>query len=197
VVEASVSCAPRPLEDGPGWLENLGTAIETTESQLQIHDYLDTRGVLGARILHVGIGCSTLAQRYKPRGALVTGVTLHPAEARHANGLASYVQVVIADKHAPDFCANLPAEAFDVIVDNNPASFACCRAHLLDTFRAYARALTNLGEWLVEMPRGTDWTARTSAHIKLERADLDRIAIILGLRVFERTARVFAFVKGL
>ena len=178
---------------GPGWLVHLGTATETTESQQRIYDFLDDGIVKGDRIFHVGVGCSTLAQRYARR-ATVRGCTVHPGERDHglALGIAGY-EIDVADKHDPHYLATLTeCEPFDFVVDNNPASFACCWYHFLATHRAFMGLLEPGGRLLHETPRGLNWVASNSAKIVIGDNDLEQLADLYGATFDRPTRRVIA-----
>lgn len=190
----------RGLVSGRGWLEHLGTSLETTESQLQIHDFLDTLAPpIGSRIFHAGIGCSTLAQRYIRAiyaGVSVRGCTVHPAERDHAQSLQLLTyRVNLADKHDPSYLVGLLTACsgqLDWVIDNNPASYACCTFHFLNTYRAYVALLVPGGSILHETPRGLNWVASGSAKIKLTLQDLERLAEHHGLDFKCPTGRVVA-----
>lgn len=121
----------------------------TTLDQQRIECALEDLAARGARILHVGVGNSSLAQRFAARSAHILGLTLSDAEKRHGDalGLPGY-RIMVLNKYAPDLAA-LPA-GFDFIVDNNPSNFACCVQHFEDMLTQYARLLVPGGLMLTD-----------------------------------------------
>jgi hypothetical protein len=79
------------------------------------------------RILHVGVGSSSLARRFSPRVGLIDGLTVSEAEfaAAEALSLENY-KVRLVNKYIPGLHGTLGHEyTYNLIVDNNLASFAC------------------------------------------------------------------------
>lgn len=110
------------------------------------------------RILHVGVGSSALARRLAPSVAGIDGMTVLDDEraAAQACGFANY-RVWLGNKYGGGLAPMAPP--YDVVVDNNPGSFACCVRHFRGMMGAYA---TGLGEggavWTHE--RGAAWRQR-------------------------------------
>jgi len=80
-------------------------------------------------MLHVGVGNSKLAQRFASRARRLDGLTVHQNEKTHADalGIPNYT-VYVLNKYSPEFVSVL-TKPYDVIIDNNLASFACCQYH--------------------------------------------------------------------
>ena len=76
------------------------------------------------RVLHVGIGASDLARRWQDRVARIDGITVVQAEINAAPIFPTY-RTALRNKYAPGPWAG----PYDLIVDNNPGSFACCQRH--------------------------------------------------------------------
>ncbi|GDX80164.1 hypothetical protein LBMAG42_19750 [Deltaproteobacteria bacterium] len=76
------------------------------------------------RVLHVGIGASELARRWSGRVSQIDGITVMQGELDASPALPNY-RVWWRNKYAS---GGWP-DNYDVIVDNNPGSFACCRKH--------------------------------------------------------------------
>jgi LmbE family N-acetylglucosaminyl deacetylase len=151
---------------------------ETTPDQAEIEAVLEQMGIEGKRILHVGIGNSSLARKFAHRTLAIEGLTVSRAE--HAVscelGLSNY-RVHLLSKHDPRLCGAV-AGPFDVIVDNNLASFACCRHHFRVMFEAYAALLPPGGE-LFTHKLGMEWTASGNAG-SLTDPHLDLLAATFG-----------------
>src|SRR6266571_1117474 len=124
------------------------TRQETTRDQTRIEAVLDTLAVTGTSILHVGVGNSRFAQRFASRAGRIDGLTVHQNEKTHADtlGLPNYT-VYMLNKYSPEFVSVI-AHTYDFIIDNNLASFACCKYHFSVMFENYLRALTSHGQIL-------------------------------------------------
>ena len=124
------------------------TRQQTTRDQVRIEAVLDTLAVTGASILHVGVGNSRFAQRFASRARRIDGLTVHQNEKTHADalGLPNYT-VYVLNKYSPEFVSVI-ANTYDFIIDNNLASFACCKYHFSVMFENYLRVLTSGGKIL-------------------------------------------------
>ena len=120
----------------------------TTRDQAHIEAVFDTMAVTGASILHVGVGNSRFAQRFASRARRIDGLTVHQNEKTHADalGLPNYT-VYMLNKHSQEFVSVI-ANTYDFIIDNNLASFACCKYHFSVMFENYLWALTSHGQIL-------------------------------------------------
>lgn len=183
---------PRVLErcsGGPARYDE-GAWVESEESpdQVRIERILPRFIGTGSRVLHVGVGSSTLARRLAGRVDRIDGITLLPAEARHAEalGLKGY-RLHVCDKYR-----ELPEGGpYDLIIDNNLASFACCRAHFADYVERLCQRLAGGGRLLTEA-RGMRY--HQEGAFPLRRRDLARIAADQGLRL-ERHGSVYALLR--
>lgn len=124
------------------------TQQATTRDQTHIEAVLDTMAVLGASILHVGVGNSKFAQRFASRVHRIDGLTVHQNEKTHADalGIPNYT-VYMLNKHSREFVSVI-VNTYDFIIDNNLASFACCKYHFAVLCENYLRALTSHGQIL-------------------------------------------------
>jgi hypothetical protein len=116
------------------WVTRISEAVdwtqqETTPDQACIEAVLDTMAVTGASMLHVGVGNSKFAQRFASRARRIDGLTVHHNEKIHADalGVPNYT-VYVLNKYSPEFVAVI-THTYDFIIDNNLASFACCKYH--------------------------------------------------------------------
>ena len=135
------------------WVTRISEAVdwtqqETTRDQVRIEAVLDTMAVTGTSILHVGVGNSRFAQRFASRARRIDGLTVHLNEKSRADALRlpNYT-VYVLNKHSQEFVAVI-ANTYDFIIDNNLASFACCKYHFSVMFENYLRALTSHGQIL-------------------------------------------------
>lgn len=154
----------------------------TSRDQLEIEQYLERqKHRLGdARLLHVGVGNSSLALRLHLRCLAIDGLTMAPEEKTRAESLRllNYT-VLLLNKYGLEFARRLrPGYAW--IVDNNPASFACCRYHYARMLENYRWALAPGGRILTHR-RGLDWVALDRRwHLTFD--DLAASASRFGLR---------------
>ena len=124
------------------------TQQETTPDQARIEAVLDTMAVTGASILHVGVGNSKFAQRFASRARRIDGLTVHQNEKTQADalGIPNYT-VYVLNKYSPEFVSVI-TNTYDFIIDNNLASFACCKYHFSVMCENYLRVLSSHGQIL-------------------------------------------------
>ena len=119
------------------------TQQQTNPDQVRIEAVLDTMALTGAQLLHVGVGNSKLAQRFASRLRAVDGLTVHQNEKIYADGLAiANYTVYVLNKYSREVVLLL-SHRYDFIIDNNLASFACCKKHffiMLENYRSLLRS---------------------------------------------------------
>jgi len=161
----------------------------TTEDQLRIEDALEELLHGGERILHVGVGNSSLARRFASRAGGIAGITLAGEELRHAESLAlPGYRVLRANKYSRDLDAI--AGGFHFVIDNNPASFGCCVAHFEDLLHSYARLLLPGGLMLTDR-EGMGW-CYDDGPMRLRYEHLEAIARRYPFRARRITCEVLA-----
>src|SRR5262249_2720798 len=116
------------------WVTRISEAVdwtqqETTRDQACIEAVLVPMTMTGASILHVGVGNSTFAQRFASRARRIDGLTVHQNEKTLADalGIPNYT-VYVLNKYSPGFVSVI-TNTYELIIDNNLASFACCQYH--------------------------------------------------------------------
>jgi hypothetical protein len=124
------------------------TRQETTPDQVRIEAVLDTLALTGAQLLHVGVGNSQLARRFARRVRAIDGLTVHQNERIYADALAipNYT-VYVLNKYSRKVVSVL-ARTYDIIIDNNLASFACCKKHFFVMVENYLAMLRSKGRIL-------------------------------------------------
>jgi hypothetical protein len=152
----------------------------------------------GKSLLHVGVGNGALFAATKAALGAFTGVTISRPELdkfnREFGGLPN-ARVVLANKH-DDRVFDAIGDRFDIIVDVNLKSFACCEKHFGRTMTYFARSLSQGGS-LITAQSGLDfgWAGNTavaytpgadtnplmSAHRVLGADGLLRLSVDLGL----------------
>jgi hypothetical protein len=165
----------------------------TTIDQSRIEDVMETLPPDGLRILHVGVGNSSLARRFASRAAAITGVTLshNERELSDSLGLPQY-KVFLLNKYGREF-PSVTGAGHHLIVDNNLASFACCKFHFYRMLDNYLGVLETGGIILTDQ-RGMDWTAG-DARWKLTYSDLETLAQKFTLRASRITEFVYKLTK--
>lgn len=160
------------------------SARGTTQDQQRIEHMISERNIgAGGALLHVGIGNSMLAVRFGTHFRYMAGITLQPEEIAKAKALniANY-----DPRQLNKFDAGLGrafATRFDVIIDNNPASYACCLSHFAMMMRSYFDMLKPGGMMLTDA-MGLEWVSSPNdKRWSLSVADWWQLAEIFG---FER-----------
>jgi hypothetical protein len=171
------------------WIDHTG--LDTTVDQALIEDALDAISP-GAEqhILHVGVGNSRFAERFAPRVRLIDGLTVWQPEKTFADGLAiDNYTVHFVSKYSREFLLTIEHE-YDYIVDNNLASFACCKYHFHRMLDNYRWCLRRQGRILTEQ-HGMDWTVENDPRWQLTYDDLAAVGERFGLRVARVTDSVY------
>jgi hypothetical protein len=123
--------------------------------------------------------------------ASVLGTTLHDEERVFAeqSSVVNY-EVVLANKYSREMDG--VKGRFDFIVDNNPASFACCLYHFARMMITYQELLEPGGMILTAEP-GLSWRMRgRPAEWILRWADWQRLGQAMGMSVKRLTESVYA-----
>jgi hypothetical protein len=154
--------------DMPLWVDH--TKDETTVDQARIEAQLDKLDLSGKTILHIGVGNSQFARRFASRVDLIDGLTVSPNEKTLGDSLAiGNYTVYLLNKYSREFILTI-RNRFDFIVDNNLASFACCKYHFYLMLDNYVWSLKPGGHILTDQ-QGMDWVIEDSRW-KLTYQDL-------------------------
>jgi hypothetical protein len=175
------------------WIDH--TSDETTVDQARIEDALEEMELEGRGVLHVGVGNSGFAQRFAARVRLVDGLTVSEPEKTLADSLQiPNYRVHLLSKYSREFLLRI-GNRYDYIVDNNLASFACCKYHFHRMLDNYLWCLERGGRILTDQ-RGMDWTVEDDPRWQLTYEDLvalgDRFPVTVGAvtdTVYEIRAR--------
>jgi FkbM family methyltransferase len=177
------------VDEIPEW--QLWVDRGTTSDQGRIEECLDALISASARLLHIGAGNSSLASRFAPRVEVVLGTTIHDEERLHAEslGLANY-SVVVANKYSNNM--DRVSGRYDFIIDNNPASFACCLFHFARMLVAYVDLLSDGGLLLTAEP-GMRWVVTNNdPNWALSLNDWRSIGEIAGMPLEDLGGSVYA-----
>lgn len=151
----------------------------TTPDQLRIEDVFGAFAHSSAKVLHVGVGNSGLAQRWNQRVSSIVGTTIsrHEMEAARAANLANY-SVHLINKYSPRML-QLPGD-YDFIIDNNPNLAPCCKFHFLNLWSNYRELLKPGGMFMTDIA-GLGWVLPGSdPGWRLDDRDLDWLADAFG-----------------
>jgi len=159
--------------DMPIWVDH--TRDDTTVDQQRIEDALERMDLDGRRVLHVGVGNSRFAQRFAGRVRLIDGLTVSEREKTLADSLhVPNYTVYLLNKYGRDFLGTIE-NRYDFIIDNNLASFACCKYHFYRMLDNYLWCLRPGGSVLTDQ-RGMDWTVENDPRWQLCYEDLEALA---------------------
>ncbi len=183
---------PGLATDDPLWVDH--TRDETTVDQARIEDALEGLGVAGCNLLHVGVGNSGFARRFAGRARRIDGLTVNEAERALANslGIANYT-IYLVSKYGREFQGKI-RRRYSFVVDNNLASFACCKYHFYRMFDNYLGCLAPGGSILTDQ-RGMDFTVEDDPRWKLSYADLVALEGKFPLRASRVTDTVYALAR--
>src|SRR5215210_728588 len=148
--------------DMPIWVDH--TNDETTVDQARIEAVLDKMELSGTNILHVGVGNSKFAQRFASRANLIDGLTVNQNEKALADSLriSNYMPYLL-NKYGREFLLTL-THRYDFIIDNNLASFACCKYHFYRMLDNYLWSMLPGGQILTDQ-QGMDWVIEDSRWV--------------------------------
>jgi hypothetical protein len=176
------------------WIDHVG--LDTTVDQARIEDALVAMAP-GAeqQILHVGVGNSQLARRFAPQVRLVDGLTVWEPEKELAESLhvANY-SVHFLSKYSREFLLTIEHD-YDFVVDNNLASFACCKYHFHRMLDNYVWCLRPGGRILTDQ-RGMDWTVEDDPRWQLTYDDLVEVGQRFSLTAGRITDTVYELRRG-
>jgi hypothetical protein len=150
------------VDETPEWQD--WTEKDTTADQRRIESTLESLGVDGRSILHIGVGNSKFAERFSSRASYILGTTICEAERRRglSLNLPNY-DVVLHNKYETDRVTGRTA-SYDFIIDNNPTTYCCCWGHLTVMMEHYAGSLSRPGRILTDKV-GLGWvTSDPSAN---------------------------------
>lgn len=160
------------------------TFRETTPDQRRIEQYLQSMSLIGKRVLHVGIGNSGLARLFANKCESIFGITISDEELAHAASLdLKNYEFIRQNKYADQ---KLTGE-YDLIVDNNPTGFACCRRHFAFMIRNY-RASLNDGGMILTDKVGLSWISGNQPRDSRWRFSFDDWSAVAKTQGFECVA---------
>lgn len=177
------------IDEVEGWRD--WSSFEPTPDQRRIEAWLAKLVGPEDRLLHVGVGGSQLAEAFASRTREIVGITISPGEVRRGNalGLDNY-GVLLRNKY--QHWADAPGP-FDVIVDNNLTTFACCLSHVVTMLAWYSTSLAPAGVLLTDRV-GLGWVVSAEGGDPgwaFDLAALRTLAGSLGLTVLDLDGDVY------
>ncbi len=172
----------------PIWVDH--TREDTTVDQARIEDALEAMDLANRNILHVGVGNSGLARRFISRAGLIDGLTVCEREKMIADSLqlANYT-VHLLSKYSREFLVKIE-NRYDFVIDNNLASFACCKYHFYRMLDNYIWCLEPGGKILTDQ-RGMDFTVEDDPRWQLTYEDLVALEQRFPIKVGKVTDTVY------
>jgi len=177
--------------DIPLWIEH--AHLDTTVDQLRIEDAINRMEWRGKSFLHVGVGNSQLAQRFAADAALIDGLSVSRVEIELAESLhiPNYA-VYFLNKYGREFLPTI-TNRYDFVIDNNMASYACCKYHFYRMLDNYLWAMNPGGKILTDQ-RGMDFTVEDKRWA-LSYEDLQSLERKFPIRATKINDTVFALVS--
>ncbi|HYM00519.1 MAG TPA: hypothetical protein VEZ90_16310 [Blastocatellia bacterium] len=174
--------------DMPLWVDH--TKDDTTVDQARIETELVKQDLTGRNILHVGIGNSQFAWRFSARASLIDGLTVSENEKMLGDslGIGNYT-IYFLNKYGREFMSRI-SNKYDFIIDNNLASFACCKYHFYSMLDNYIWSSRPQAQILTDQ-RGMDWVIEDERW-KLTYQDLLGLEKKFPVRASRVTDTVFS-----
>jgi hypothetical protein len=167
----------------------------TTPDQARMELYIDRYDLRAKRILHVGIGNSGFAKRFRGRVKDIVGTTIDEPEMEVARSLAlpNYTFILHNKFAGKD---DVVEGTFDFILDNNPTSPCCCLRHLSDMFEFYLIKLAPSGQ-IVTDRLGLGWVPdETNPRWSFDFDDLAAVGAAAGLSAFRMNGNAYVLSRS-
>ncbi len=118
---------------------------KATDDEIEILSYLNKKNLSKLNILHVGIGSSYLALNLNPYYNL-DGISISNNEILFAKkkNIKNY-NCIFLNKYSLEAFNNIKSETYDLIIDVNLKSYACCDDAFKNMFYKYNRILNKDG----------------------------------------------------
>ena len=131
---------------------------EVTSDEKEITIYLNERNLIeNKNLLHIGVGNSYIASnlaKYKH----IEGLTISNNELIKAKNLKiTNYKVYFKNKYSKNDLIENREGHYDIIIDNNLKSFACCNHAFLDLINKYKKYL-KINGFIISSLRGMNWS---------------------------------------
>ncbi len=167
---------------------------KTTSDEIDIINYIENNFIINKKnLLHIGIGNSDLAIRFK-QAKKITGVTISNKEVKKAINLNfKNYKVFLCDKYSTNFFDIIKDFKFDFIIDANLKSYACCEKSFNYMFSNLIQVLSKDGiiitsingmNWYKKLEPKLSFNFKKFFHYKLKETNGD-ISNILSVSELE------------
>jgi len=131
---------------------------EVTSDEKEISNFLNERNLIkNKKLLHIGVGNSYLALNFN-QFDILEGLTISSNELDKANNLRiKNYKVYFKNKYSKNDLIENREGYYDIIIDNNLKSFACCNNAFDDLIYKYKKYLKVNG-FIISSLRGMSWT---------------------------------------
>ena len=143
-----------------------------TLCEIEILDFLNSNhSSNSSKILHVGIGNSYIANNLN-KYSLINGITIASKEIQLAKNLnIKNYNVSFKNKYEFNTFHNLANYKYNIIIDANIKSFACCENSFLHLMQQYYNIL-NIGGFIITSTRGMNWSRKVYPVIRFNFKNL-------------------------
>lgn len=192
--------AQRPLYPFQDVMQYRGWATGTPSSgERNVQKFIDHRIRPGqnCRVLHMGTGRNDLAMAISglPRVARFDGCTIFPLEQTYGLSLGIPCCAIYAlDKYDPRAYLTMHGP-YDLIVDVNIASFACCYHHLTWMMNIWINRLLTPGGMIVTHALGMKYKHSNSPVDPLTVDDLNALTVTYPVTITEPCGGLFVIQK--
>ena len=178
------------IDEIPRWQDF--SERDTTKGQVAVEDVIwNLKLAQHGRILHVGIGNSGLAMRFRDHFCYIAGITIQSGELRKAKSLAiPNYETHLFNKFQTGLESLFPAH-FDVVVDNNPTSFCCCTDHFSTMMNNYLSVLKPGGVLLTDCFGLACWTSQADPRWGVTIEEWGILGSAFGFIPINLSAEVF------
>jgi len=175
----------------PKYKDTSWVKIAITEDQLRIESVLKNLTLKNKRLLHIGIGSSSIAKKLSKESIHIDGITIMQEEKEYASTLKlNNYDVYLMNKYSNDL--NDLNFKYDFIIDNNLSSFACCKQHYLLMMNNYINLL-NTGGMLLTDQVGMSYYENYAFGINYK--DLQNLEKEFPVKIVKLTDSVFSINK--
>ena len=143
-----------------------------TLCEIEILDFLNSNHSSNSfKILHVGIGNSYIANNLN-KYSLINGITIASKEIQLAKNLnIKNYDVSFKNKYEFNAFHNLANYKYNIIIDANIKSFACCENAFQRLMQQYCNIL-NIGGFIITSTRGMNWSRKVYPVIRFNFKNL-------------------------
>ena len=131
---------------------------KATTDEIEIVSFLNTNIInKNSKILHVGIGNSYIATNLNGNSN-IDGISISSNEIKYANSLnLKNYNIFFLNKYSHDALNILSTSKYDLIIDVNLKSFACCNGAFENLFLNYVSLLNDSGK-IFTGKKGMNWS---------------------------------------